>query len=67
MRKSVLLLLGSLLTTGFITGCGDSKVDNKQPTLQGTPDPRLKGVGPAPVGQPGGGGPAKGGVQPGAN
>lgn len=41
-------------------GCGDSKVDNKQPKLSGPPDPRIKG--PA---TPGGGGDAKGG-KPGA-
>jgi hypothetical protein len=66
MRKSLVLCLAVLGTVFSVAGCGDSKVDSKQPTLQGTPDPRLKGVGPAPVGSPGGA-PAPGGTKAGLN
>jgi hypothetical protein len=70
MRKSLVLCLAVLGTVFSVAGCGDSKVDSKQPSLQGTPDPRLKGVGPAPVGSPGGapgGAPAPGGTKAGLN
>ena len=58
MFKKLAIPLGALTLAVVLTGCGDGKMDNKQPQLQGPPDPKIKG--PAPVGaQPGA--PAKGG------
>lgn len=54
----------ALALAAGLTGCGDSKTDSKQPKLQGSPDQKQQGMGPAPLPQPGGG-PAKGGAQAG--
>jgi len=48
--KVTAVLAGAVLASTLALGCG-SKEEDKQPKIQGTPDPRIKG--PA---KPGGGG-----------
>ncbi len=59
MRTQLRLKLGILMMSLVLVGCGESNSENKQPAddkqprLQGAPDPKLQGAQPAsPSGQP---------------
>jgi hypothetical protein len=45
---SFAFVLAAMVATTAIVGCGDSKVDDKQPKLVNPPDPKI--TGPAKIG-----------------
>lgn len=42
-RKATLPTLAFVFLVCFIAGCSDAQTDSKQPKLQDTPDPKIKG------------------------